>query len=260
MTIVEVEGAHIFCRIEGIPQRPPIVFVNSLGTDLQMWDRQVPAVVDQLRVVRYDGRGHGRSVCYSGGWSFDRLAADLIALLDAFKLEAVYLCGSSFGGMVALSMAARSPQRVLKAILANTAARIGTPSFWDARIESVRRSGVGAVRETVLERFFTDGFRARHPALVERFGQTMDRIPRDDYIATCTALRDTDLTQDARRVTSPVLVIGGTEDTATSPDDVEHLHRLIAGSRLVMLEGAAHLANVEQAERFNGAMKEFLEL
>jgi 3-oxoadipate enol-lactonase len=193
MTIVTDDGVRLHYRIDGPPDGPPLLFVNSLGTDLRMWDPQVDLLADDLRVIRYDSRGHGRSDAPSGEYTVERLALDALALLDALDVERATICGLSLGGIVALWLAIYRPARVGRLVLANTAARIGTDENWRARTAAVEAGGMAAIRDAVLARFLSRDFRQRNPDVAERIGDMVLSTPAHGYIAACAALRDADL-------------------------------------------------------------------
>ncbi|HEX9575286.1 MAG TPA: alpha/beta fold hydrolase, partial [Myxococcales bacterium] len=163
MAFVDVGGVRLFHRFDGKPGNPVLVLSNSLGSDVTMWDPQVAAFAEQFRVLRYDSRGHGQSAVPPGPYRIEDLGRDLVGLLDALGLERVRFCGLSKGGMVGMWLATNAPARVERLALCNTSAYFGQPETWNARIEAVRASGMGAVVPQVIERWLTSGFRARAP-------------------------------------------------------------------------------------------------
>ena len=171
MNFFASDGVRLVYRVDGPDDAPTIVMVNSLGTNLRMWDHQVALLSGNLRVVRYDCRGHGGSDVPAGPYTIERLGLDLLALLDTLQIERAYICGLSLGGMITLWVAAQNPDRVTRAVYANTAARIGTTEIWNARIDAVRTGGMAAVRDAVLARFLSEGFRRRHPEVVRQIGE-----------------------------------------------------------------------------------------
>ena len=257
-TITTGDGVRLAYRVDGEANAPPLLFVNSLGTDLRMWEPQAVCFSRRFRVIRYDTRGHGRSDAPPGPYTIERLGGDILALLDSLSVERAHVCGLSLGGLTALWLAAHHPGRLRSAILANTAARIGTVEGWSARIEAVRAGGMPAVRETVLERFFSAAFRRAHPEVVDAIGDTLVATDPLGYIAACSALRDTDLRAEVSAVRVPSLVVAGALDESTPPSQAEELHTAIPGSKLVVLPEAAHLSNLEQPEAFNQAIFDWL--
>ena len=247
----------LFHRADGSSDRPALVLSHSLGTDLAMWDPQLAAFSGRFRVIRYDARGHGRSPVLPGSCQMEDLGRDVLALLDKLKLQRVHFCGLSMGGMVGMWLGAHAPERLLRLVLCNTAARMGPPGPWNERIELVRRSGMEAIVPGVLERWFTSGFRARKPEVVESTRRMLLATPAEGYVACCTAIRDQDQLADLPSIRVPTLVISGLQDPATPPADGRAIAAAIPGARSVELD-AAHLSNLEAPEAFSAAVLQFL--
>jgi len=245
-----VDGVRLAYHVEGAEYSPPIVLINSLGTDSRMWDPQIPELSLSFRVLRYDVRGHGKSEVSNEPVTIERLGLDLLALLDELSITTARICGLSLGGVVALWLAIHYPERIERAVFANTAARIGTVEGWDARIEAVRAGGMKAVRETVLARFLSAGFRSQHPETTQWIGDMLEATNPAGYIAACAALRDIDLRGLIHKIRVPCLIIAGALDEATPPAQAEELHQAISGSDLIIFQDVAHLSNVEQPEAF----------
>lgn len=256
---VVVGGGTISYRVDGSPDATPVMLLNSLGTDLSMWDDQALRLSDRYRLVRFDARGHGGSSATPAPYTMELLGGDALAVLDDLGLERSHVVGISLGGMAAIWIAGRHHERVQRLVLANTASRIGTPETWQARADAVRSGGTVAVAAAVMERFFSRTFRRAHPSVVARYEASLLRVSSESYVRACLALRDTDLASEVRAIVSPTLVVAGSEDVATPVADLERLHREIPGSRLLVLAGAGHLSNVEQPEMFSSAVERFLE-
>jgi 3-oxoadipate enol-lactonase len=245
-------------QVDGPDNAPTVVFVNSLGTDLRMWDPQIALLGDKLRIVRYDCRGHGASDVTSELYTIEELGLDLLKLLDTLQIERTHICGLSLGGMIALWFAATFPDRITSAIFANTAARIGTEETWNARIDTVRRGGMGAIRDAVLARFLSEGFRQRNPQVARHIGEMIEATNPIGYIGACAALRDADLREMVPTIHVPSLIVAGELDESTPPAQVRELHTAITGSELVEFKEVAHLSNVEKPEDFSQQMLAFL--
>ena len=258
MKSVIVDGVQLAYHVDGREDEPPLVLVNSLGTDLRMWERQVATLGERLRVVRYDIRGHGHSGISDAPVTIERLGNDLLKLLDHLRIARAHICGVSLGGLIALWCAIHHPERVARAVFANTAARIGSVASWSARIELVRQGGMAAVREMALARFFSATFRARHPEVADTFAAMLEATDPAGYIAACTALRDADLRPLVASIRVPALILAGALDESTPPSQSEELHAAIGGSTLVVLPAGSHLSNVEQPAAFNTHLLRFL--
>ena len=250
-------GAQTHYALEGEAGKPVLVLSNSLGTDFSMWDPQVPEFLKSFRVLRYDTRGHGYSPVTPGPYSIELLANDVLALADALKLDRFHFCGLSMGGMIGMWLAVNAPQRLMKLVLCSTAARIGTPEIWNARIDTVRKQGMKPVAAATIERWFSSAFRAKNPATVASIQKMLEAANPEGYAACCAAVRDFDFREQLAKVRAPALVISGTHDPATTPADGYFLADHIQGARYVELN-AAHLSNVEDPDRFTREVSVFL--
>jgi 3-oxoadipate enol-lactonase len=254
---VTVDGARLRCRFEGTASSPVVMLSNSLGADLTMWDDQLPTLLRQFRVLRYDTRGHGGSTVAPGPCSIERLGRDVVGVLDGLGIDRVHFCGLSLGGMTGMWLGLNAPNRLRRLVLANTAARIVPPENWNARIERVRTGGMRAIAPAVLERWFTPAFHAQHPERIAAMQRMLEGTPADGYVAACSAVRDMDQREAIAGIRVPTLVIAGASDQATPPADGRHLARRIAGARYVEL-ATAHISNIEAAAEFNAAVVAFL--
>ena len=242
-------------RVEGRADAPVVVLSNSLGTDMTMWDPQVPALAERFRVVRYDTRGHGGSPVPEADQTIAGLAADLLGLLDHLGVERASIAGVSLGGMTAMQLASTAPERVERLVLCCTSARLGPREMWEERAAAVRASGTAAVAEATLGRWFTPD---ADPETVARFDATLRGMPSAGYAACCAAIRDMDLRGQLGAIVAPTLVIAARDDGSTPPEHGELIAAGIAGARLLVLEHGAHLSNVEHADRVTAAMLEHL--
>lgn len=235
---------------------PVVVFVNSLGTDLRLWDAVLPLLPQGMRHVRYDKRGHGLSDL-GGPCSMNDLAGDAIALIEAQAAGPVILVGLSIGGMIAQAVASRRPDLVRALVLSNTATRLGTAESWQARIGAVSAGGLGSIADAVLERWFAPAFRAT-PALAP-WRNMLIRTPAAGYAAACAALAGADLTEATRRLRLPALVIAGAEDGASPPELVRATADLIPGAAFHLIPGAGHLPCIETPAAFAALLSSFLQ-
>ena len=237
--------AHV--REDGPGGGAPIVFVNSLGSDLRIWDDVVTNLARDYRCVRYDKRGHGLSED-AGPYDRETQTNDLLAVLDACDLERATLVGISVGGLIAMNAALTSPERIRALVLCDTAARIGSVDSWNERIESVETEGLSATAPWIVERWFAPDFGSRRPADLRGYSTMLSRTSQRGYVGTCEMLRATDLRDLVGLINCPTLVITGSHDLATPPDVGKALTRAIPGARFAKIEGAGHLACVESPE------------
>jgi 3-oxoadipate enol-lactonase len=257
MSYFDNDGARFYYELEGREDAPVLVLSNSLGTNLDMWAPQMPALLQHFRVLRHDARGHGRSDVTAGPYTIAQLGEDVLALMDHLKIHRAHFCGLSMGGMIGMWLGAHHAGRIDRLVLCNTAAKIGTPDTWNPRIAKVDAEGMASVVDTVLDRWFTPGFRQRAP---EQVGVVRDMLldtAPAGYGANCAAVRDMDLRADIASIVVPTLVIAGTHDGSTPAADGRAVADAIPGAHYVELD-AAHLSNWEQSEQFTRALLDFL--
>lgn len=240
---------------------PAVVLSCSLGTDRSMWDPQTPALARRNRVVRYDLRGHGTSPAPAGPYAISDLGEDLLGLMDRLGVERATLCGVSIGAMTSIWVAANAPERVRRLVLVCTSARFGAEAadVYRARAETVRELTVEAVADGALERWFTPGFRERQPELMAHIRRGLTDTSPEGYAGCCEALAALDLRPQLGSISAPTLVIAGSEDPATPPDHGRAIADGIAGARFELIEGAAHLVNIEKAEVVTPLITEFID-
>lgn len=229
-----------------VRDRPTVVFVNSLGSDLRIWDDVVEALARAgFGALRYDLRGQGLSDTGPTPYRIDDHVADLEAVLSAHGVARAAVCGLSVGGMIALGLAEKRRDLVAGLILCCTAHRIGTAESWNARLAAIEKGGVGAIAESVLQGWFSPAAYRDDAPGVALCRNMLTRSPVDGYAATCVALREADLEEAARSVSAPALCLAGEYDRATPPELVGALRALIPGARFAVIPGAGHMPCVE---------------
>ena len=255
--MIDLAGTSLNVQLDGDPGAPALLVSNSLSSDLSMWDDQVPAWAERFYVIRYDGRGHGRSDVPAGPYSMAMLGRDAVAVLDALGVARAHFCGLSMGGMVGMWLLTHARDRMARAVLANTSAYMGPQSLWDGRIALARAGGMEATVEPTVKRWFPPAFHVAKPGAVDRMRAMIRRVPLEGYVGCCEAIRDMDQREAIRTVTTPTLVLIGAKDPATTPADGALIHDAIAGSVVQTLD-AAHISNIEQPAAFTRAVLDFL--
>jgi len=245
--------------LEGPEDAPALVLSNSLGTAMEMWDAQVPALAGRFRLLRHDTRGHGGSHAPPGPYAIGDLGGDVIRLLDRLGIERASFCGLSVGGMTGMWLAAEAPERVERLMLLCTSALLGPRSVWDERIAAATEQGMDALVDGVIERWFTPTFRAENPKVVERMANTLREIDPEGYAACCAAIRDMDLRDRLPSIEAPTFVVSGAEDPATPPEHGRLIADAIPGARFEVVPDAAHIANVERPEKITQLILTHLE-
>jgi len=248
MPFVTHAGARLFWRADGDPALPPLMLVNSLGTDHALWDPVMPRLADFFRVIRMDTRGHGASDAPPGEYSVELLARDVLAVADAAGLERFDYCGISLGGMIGQWLGIHAGHRLHHLLLCNTTGRV-EPTGQVERIAKVKAGGMAAVAEMGLSRFFTPRFIARGNAHFHTVRQTLLALDPVGYAGCCAAVRDHDLQDQLHRITTPTTVLIGNFDVATPPAMGEAIAAAIPGARLASLD-TAHLPHSEDAPGF----------
>jgi 3-oxoadipate enol-lactonase len=243
-----VTAVAVHHTVDGPPDAPALLLINSLGSSLEMWEPLVPALAGRFRVIRYDLRGHGRSPVPPGPYDLADLGADALALLDRLGVDRAHVCGLSLGGMVAMWVAAHEPSTVDRLVLCCTSARLGPPEAWAERAGAVREGGTAAVADAVLGRWLTPGYAARHPDRVRDLRAMLVATPAQGYADCCGVIERMDLRGDLGAIDAPTLVIAGADDPATPPSHAEEIVAGIRDAQLWVLPDAAHLAAAERPE------------
>lgn len=241
-------------RIDGAASGPTVVFANSLGTDLRLWEALLPLLPADLRFVRYDKRGHGLSDL-GGQASAADLADDAAALIEAVGGPVVFV-GLSIGGLIAQTLAARHPDLLRAVVISNSAAKLGTAESWQARIDAIRAQGLEGIADAVMERWFAPAFRTS--VAVTPWRNMMIRTPVEGYISACGALAGADQTEATRALRLPALVIAGGEDGSTPPALVQATADLIPGAAFHVIPSTGHLPCVEDPAAYAAILTPFL--
>ena len=257
MAFAEINDLIVHYQVTKPGGPPPLLFINSLGSDLRIWDDVVAHFGDRF-VIRYDKRGHGLTDCPPGPYTIDGLADDVVGLLNYLGVAKVIPIGISVGGMIALSLAARYPARVARLVVSNTGAVIGTADYWAARIATLEATGFAELGEAIVGRWFGPTFCGNRPVYYRGYHNMLIRTPLTGYIATCAAIRDADLRETVRSMTVPTLVLCGAEDQATPPALSQELVALLPTGRFHLIPHAAHLPCIEQPQLMAQAIAEFI--
>lgn len=247
----------LYIDVSGLADGPVVVLVNSLATSMGMWDAQLAALQRSFRVVRYDHPGHGASAVLTGPYSLPELGADLLSILDLLQIPSASICGLSLGGMVAMWVAAHAPARVDNLVLCCTTASFPA-GRWEERMAQVRRAGTSAVAESMLSRWFTPQFHEEEPEQIARFTEMIETTADEGYLGCCAAMEGMDLRRILRQIAAPTLIIAGSHDVSSTPSTAEETAASIraggAPASVTVIEGAAHLANVEKPAIFTRAV------
>jgi len=254
-----VSGLVLHHEAAGAGDAPSLLMVGSLGTTLQMWEPQLEPLSSRFRVIRLDLRGHGRSPVPDGPYSIADLGADVLATCERLGVARTSYCGLSIGGMIGMWVAANAPELVDRLVLISTSAHLDGSAYAE-RAAVVRSAGTTeVVADAVVQRWFTPSWAAEHPAVVDRHRRMIAGTPAEGYAGCCEAVAGVDLRAELARISAPTQVIAGADDPATPPVHGRAVADAIPGARLVVLDDAAHLANVQQAAAIASMIAEHLD-
>ncbi len=258
MPYAEINGIQLYYEVSGQPDGPPILFSNSLASNLHMWDPQMPAFEKHFRVIRYDSRGHGRSDAPERPYTIEMLVDDAVGLLDHLGIDKADFCGLSKGGMVGQRLATLHPERVDRLVACDTACYMGPADLWEGRIDTATEKGMAGVVDGTIDRWFTRAFQDSDPGAVSKVRNMILNTPVTGFVGCCRAIQAMDQRETIQAITAPTLVVVGADDPGTTPDAARDIQARIAGAHLTILPDAAHLSNIEQEALFDNAVLSFL--
>ena len=249
-------------EVTGSLDLPKIIFSNSLGSDLRMWNPQVEAMKDKYCIIRYDKRGHGKSSPAQGPYSFDMLENDVIKIMDNLEVEKANFVGLSMGGMTSLGLALKHQNRFDKFVCCAARADMPPPmqDGWNQRIAVVKESDTAGVVNGSLERWYSEKF-TNDPANTDIINLSKDMITntsKEGYIGSCEAIKKLDYLKELSTINREILYISGEIDMGAPAMAMEEMHHLTPNSKYECISGAAHILNIECAEEVNNIILEFL--
>ncbi len=248
-TVIRANGVALRCRLEGAGGA--LVLVHGVGNRLEAWDGVAARLARRYRILRYDLRGHGESEKVPGPYAIGDFVEDLSALLAAAGFRRCHLAGFSLGGLVAQGFALSHPERLEKlALLSTTAGRSeAEKAAVLARLKIVEGGIPGEHFGRSLERWFTDEFRARNPALLADYAERNKANDAACYAAAYRVLATTDFAERLSEIAAPTLVMTGEDDIGSSPRMARLMHERIANSTLHILPKLRHAILIEAPEQ-----------
>jgi 3-oxoadipate enol-lactonase/4-carboxymuconolactone decarboxylase len=244
-------------NLQGTPNSPVLMFSNSLGADLTMWDELVPYLLPYFRVLQYDTRGHGKSELTDGPYTIEMLGQDIIDLLDDLNIEKVSFCGLSMGGLIGQWLGINHPERLHKLIISNTDSKIGTVEGWNERIKTINKQGMLSIVEGTMEKWFTKGFRKTNPSRVAEMAQVFLENIKTGYTACCAAISAADFSTDIKKITLETLIITGNEDSVTTVAQAKVMQKEIKTAKLKVFH-ARHLPSTELPQYYAETLINFI--
>lgn len=257
---IQVDGARLYCRSEGLHDAPVILLHHSLASTSRGWDSIVPKLAEHYHVVRFDARGHGRSDVPEGPYDLAHLAEDVIRLIDGLEINRVHYVGLSMGGMIGQILGIDHGDRLRSLTLASTTSEMPPEAgpMWDERIAHARNSGMEVLVDDTVKRWFTADFVAAHDPAILPIAEMISETPPEGFAGWGEAIKQLNLTGRLGEIKVPTLVLVGRDDPGTTVAAAERIHGRIPGSRLQIIENASHQAPVEQPEVFTAALMDFL--
>ncbi|MDF2818817.1 MAG: 3-oxoadipate enol-lactonase [Stenotrophomonas rhizophila] len=253
MAFLALDQHRLHYRVDGPGDAPWLTFCNSLGTDLSMWHPQVEALSAHFRILRYDRRGHGLSTAPPGPYDMTALGADVVSLWDHLGVQRSHFCGLSIGGLTGQWLGINAGDRLQTLTVAATAAKIGTPENWQARIAQVEQGGLAPLRSGTAERWFTPSFAATHGAFIDDILQRFESTSLAGYMGCCNAVGTADFRDQLDRITVPTLAVAGADDPVCPPADLQQIAVGVAQGSTVTVAGR-HICNLESPAAFTAAL------
>lgn len=231
-----------------------MLFLHGIGGNRTSWSHQLPFFSTKFKAAAWDARGYGESDDYDGPLQFDVFSADLLRVLDFFGEKKAHLVGLSMGGRIARNFALRHPERLKSVVLANT-----TPGFASLGPEGVKKFVEDRKKldpEAAAAKLISPNAR---PGAREELIASLRAVHRESYLKTVEASTVQDVAAPIENIRAPTLVITSEDDRLYTPEIARDMARRIPGAQFAMIEGAGHLSNLEQPERFNKLVLEFIE-
>ena len=256
------EKCFLNVKVEGDTKFPKIIFSNSLGSDLRLWDSQVETLKNQYCIIRYDTRGHGHSSKFEGSYSFDMLENDVISILDELNIEKAHFVGLSIGGMTSLGLALKHQNRFNKIVCCAARADMPAPmkESWNERISIVKKIGTDGVVSSSLERWYSEEFR-NNPNNIIKINLATEMIKNtsiEGYIGCCEAIKNLNYLKELSTINKEILYISGENDIGAPAMAMEEMHHLTPNSKYECIPDAAHIINIEAPDLVNKIILNFL--
>lgn len=257
MPFTENDGASIYWKLEGVETAPPLVLLNSIGTDMDLWDGLIVVLRQRHLILRLDTRGHGASSAPKGDYTLNALANDVIAVMEDAGLREADVAGISLGGMIGMQLALSHPERIRRLALICTSATMDR-NAWQARIDTIRAEGMEGISDLAVTRFLSEEFIAKQPEVTATLRRALVEMDADGYAGCAAAIRDMTLDNQLNSIAAPAVVVTGTRDVSTPYDGHgDFLVHGIPGARHASID-AAHLASIEAPSALARLLEKFL--
>ena len=262
MSSIKVGDIQLAYTDTGLGQ--PVVLLHGYPFNRSLWNEQVNALSNSFRVITPDLRGFGESDATPGAATMNRMAQDVAALLDHLEVSRAVIGGLSMGGYVALAFYKQFPSRVRALVLADTRAQADTEEGKQTRFQQAEKAlaeGMAGIADSMLPKLLTPETVSKHPEVVKRVRDMMLKTKPEGAAGALLGMAEReDQTSLLSQISCPTLILVGKEDPITPIADSEKMHREIAGSRLAVIENAAHVSNLERTDQFNAELMRFLNI
>ena len=229
---------------------PPLILVHGIGAARDTWRFLMPHLMQHFTVVSYDLRGHGASPCPGLPFGLEELVADLERVRDRVGFETCHIAGHSLGGMIGPAYARAFPDRVLSLGILSTAAfrtEDDSQKVW-AVVHAMEEKGVPNVLETLIDRWYTDDFIARHRDIVDRRLKQVVETDPEVFLNVFRIYAGTEMSPWLHEVTAPSLVLTGEMDGGCNPRLNQQIHNALPNSELVILPDYKHSILLEAGD------------
>jgi 3-oxoadipate enol-lactonase len=262
MSFIRVDDIQLAYTDTGMGQ--PVVLLHGYPFNRSLWTEQVSALRNSYRVITPDLRGLGESDAQPGAATMDQMARDVAALLDHLEISRAVIGGLSMGGYVTLAFYKQFRSRVRALVLADTRAQADTEDGKQTRRQQAEKAlaeGMAGIADSMLPKLLTPETVSKRPEVVKRVRDMMLKTKPEGAAGALLGMAERDdQTPLLSQISCPALILVGREDPITPVKDSEKMHREIAGSRMVVIDHAAHVSNLERTEQFNEEMVRFLNL
>ena len=259
-SIQRPDGSVISFAVHGDAKNPALVLSNSLATDREMWQLVLPQLTNENLVVTYDTRGHGLSKCAPNNIQLSDLADDVVAVLDAAKIQKAFFAGISLGGMTGLTLALHHSERLLGLMACNCRGRIDAAGIegWNQRLEVARKGGgMHALVELTLSRWFTQDYLATNPDQMKIVAAIISNNSVDGYESCVRAIQNVHMMDELHKIKIPVMLVAGAQDAGAPPAELRLIADQIQGSQMEVLDPCGHISPMQRPDDFVKLVQRF---
>ncbi len=261
MAFLKHNGRTICYRLLGDSNKPLLLLAHPLGMTQGVWDDMIPSLLSKFQLLTWDLPGHGASADWpeeSAEITPEDLAQEALALATTAGAERFHFVGTSIGGVIGQQLICSHESHLIKAVLTNTGAVIGTTEAWETRSADVLQKGLETMAEAIVPRWFGAAVRERQPALLEGWKVVMGRGDDHSYASLSRMLGRCDFREMLKGRTVPLQLVGGTEDVATPPATLQALAQFCGAGSPVILEQTGHVPSVECPDEISRILIEHL--